>query len=1460
MVFQKLVCWMSLCILLLVASLPGRAQVLSAANKGAFVTLIQASDLDDAAFAQWFDGSEKGDVRGLGNEALPEGARHVLWTRDSRISWDGVRFGISKISGARYLRIGFKTPLSVGTILVRGSVQVSVLKANATYPGALNDDAQWIPAWRVKDDQSTRDEPNSEEYSAWILPPHTITRALRFTHTSSPTDNDYAGYLGGVYILGERWANIAPQAKATTSANNDRASLINNGSNDKTWGAWDNGSEGGAQAVSPEHLETMMLTWPKPVTLRGLCTLWTGFGAAQVEIYNGSTSSDPRTAPDSDWQKIGDFSGLQNFYPLQLGPNWMDFGRDVSTRAVRLRITSTTQETHPHLNGKTKDGKRIWLGELMAWQPLGDTALITPAPISSTRKAPHPPIAIRFRLPIASYVTLVIEKPNGVRVRNLVAETRFPAGDNVVWWDGMDDLGRDADAAHHGVYRVPGAFVAPGNYRVRGLYHAAIDLRYQFSVYNAGSPAWDTADGTGGWLTNHTPPSSALFLPAKSSPTGKDMFYLGSYVSEGGSGLAWVNLNGRKLGGRGWVGGNWTAAPFLARDSGDKAIPDTNAYVGSAWEGELRLTALTKSGDKAVLTPTFKFDGGSDAERKQNSVLGGIAVRNGVLVASLTRQNQLLWIDVAQGKRLGTTTLDDPRGVAFDAQGRLLALSSTRLLRFDVPNNPVQTSSPPTSSPQTSSPQTLATDLQDPQGLALDDAGNIYVSERGASHQVKVFDASGKLRRAIGHAGAPVAGKYDAEHMNNPRGLTIDSLGHLWVAEEDYQPKRVSVWDAPSGKLLHAFYGPSSYGGGGTLDPRDRTRFYYTGMEFKIDWKSGENHPVNIFSRPGANDLPMPDGFGVNNKPETPLYADNRQYMTNCYNSNPTNGASIALLWMMKNDVAVPVAAMGMANDWSVFKDIRQNPQKTAFAALLPPGVDPARGVWDGHALFFIWQDKNGDGQIQPDEVTFRKLDKGPCDGVTVMPDLSFLATNLNGQTERFRPQGFLPGGVPEYSNAGEVLATGAQHPTTSGGGQTLLSNDDWTILTVAPQPFSALGMGGVKSGVPLWTYPSLWPGLHASHEAPTADEPGEVLGTTRLLGGFVTPQKSDAGPLWAINGNFGDMYVFTQDGLFVTQLFRDVRSGKLWTMPVAQRDMLVNDVSLHDENFWPTWTQTADGQIYLNSSLPNIVRVDGLETIRRLPVKTLRVTTVDLQNAQAYFVQSEAARQSSEGDKVLKIAISAAPPIVDGNLDDWQGADWATIDKRGVAAWFDSNSKPYNVVAALRVSGDRLYAAFKTGDANLLNNSGEVPNALFKTGGALDLMLDAIPGGERLIVTQVGGKTRALLYRAHVPNTTTETVPFSSPLRTIRFDRVDDISADVNLATNGKGNFEYSIPLSTLGLTVHEGAQMKGDLGLLRGDGRQTTQRVYWSNKATGITSDVPSEAELTPQLWGRWIFQAQP
>lgn len=1411
-------------------------------------TPIRLKDLDQQAFTAFVDGRERA-------ADLPkDGPRHVCWTQESVIQWDGVQFGISRSQAVRYLRIGFNKPITVCALLVRSNATVSVLKSNAPYPGRIAQDTEWIPALRLQRDRITAEEQKKDEFSLWVLPPGTTTRAVRFTHTPKPTDANYAGSLGGVYVMADRYANIAPQAVAFASANGDSAPRVNDSSDNGLWQAWDNMSKDQAQKgerpypISPEHPEYITLVWPRAVTLKGLCAIWAGFEAVDVTSKGGSPDSDIRLAKESDWRPIKSYTHLQNWYPLQLGPNFLEFDKAVVTRAVRLKITRVTEEQHPHLVGNTGNGRRIWLGELLALEPLEAQQLSAAILPKSSPPALHPPIPVRFTLSAASRVTLVIENSKGVRVCNLLSDTPFPAGPNVAWWDGKDDLARDTEAPRHGIYSIPGAFVPPGEYRVRAIAHRPIDLRYEFSVYNGGDPAWETEDRTGGWLTNHTPPSSALFVPGTSTPDGRPRVYLGSYVAEGGHGLAWVDLDGKKIGGEGWVGGVWTGAPYLAYDASPQRDPDTICYAASAWEGELRLTAITKTGDKPVLK--YPLPGGKAA-----SEIKGLAAFNGVLVCSLPKQKELLFVRARDGQILGTVPLEDPRGVTINPGGQLLALTRNQLVEYlnmDIAHPD------PTYSPE----PLITTRLEDPQHVLWNANANnryIIVSDRGNSHQVKLFDMSDNLHsyRAIGKAGAPKAGPYDPEHMNNPNGITIDNENHLWVAETDFQPKRVSVWTL-DGKLLKAFYGPAEYGGGGGLDPQDRSKYYYHGMEFHLDWQAGKDRIVNIFYRPGEQDLKLPDGFGTNGNPETPLYRNGQRYFTNCFNSNPTNGASIAVLWRMEKGLAIPCAALGRANDWSLLKEENFKPR-------WPRGVDLVGQGARSQALF-AWCDRNGDGHAQPDEVQFINAVSG---GVTVMPDLSFVVSRVDDKAMRYAPVRFTSQQVPLYDLAsGEVLASGVQGPVSSGGDQALAGPDGWTVLTNAPKPFAPESLGGLKKGVPMWSYPSLWHGLHASHEAPTPEFPGELIGTTRLLGGFVSPRGSAVGPLWCINGNMGNMYLFTLDGLFVTQLFQDVRQGRSWSMPVAQRGMLLNDLTLHDENFWPSITQTSDGQVYLvDGARTSIVRVNNLDTLRRLPDTLLRITPDDLKRAGTYALETEALRQKQEPVKTLTIPLRKDAPIVDGALEDWQGAEWITVDKRGVAANFDSNSKPYNVTAALAVAGDRLYAAYRTADKDLLRNSGETPNALFKNGGALDLMIGGNPdapqnraqpvaGDVRLLVTLVKGRIRALLYRAVVPGTK-EPVAFSSPWRTISLDRVDDVSDAVQLA-GANGNYELSIPLATLGLHPREGMKLRGDVGLLRGNGFQTLQRVYWSNKATGITADVPSEAMLTPNLWGTWLFRS--
>lgn len=1431
----------------------------------AFQPAVKLADIDTAAFVEWVDGKEQ---RVQGKDKRLRLPQHIICTDKTEPGYGGISFGITRKPGPRHLRIGFHSAITVGSLLTDGGGWPSVLKPGVAYPGNLNDSSQWIKAQRVFNSDKPATEAGRAQYGLWVFPSGTTTRAIRFTHLPDASDEAYEGWIGGVLVIKDRLTNLAGEAQVAAKSFNQRAPLLVNAISDN-WGAWGTRDEkdkpdSHAPVITADTPEWIILSWTKPVTLKGLFALWAGFSTAEVETYTGDAGTHPRNAGDNKWQSVGMYSGIVSLNGV-FWPNVLDFGKEISTTAIRIKITGAIKNGG-NLQPKAQDGKRVWLGELMALHDLGTQPLRVTVKQAATINNEHPPIAIPFSLKDAGYVTLVIEDRNGVRVRNLIAETWFNAGNDTAWWDGLDDLGRDVTAARHGVYRAPGTFVSPGEYKVRGLVRGDIKTSYEFSVYTTGITPWSTDDHLGGWLANHTPPQAAVFVPAKQSPTGEPAVYLGCFVTEGPDGLAWVDLDGRKKGGKKWVGGAWTAAPFIARDAGDKANAGVYAYVAAVWEtsknsgiGELRVTGLTATTDKPItvhpvgmLAPVAEQTGALPPQLDKGDFIGGLAVYNNLIVVSLTSKNQLLFIDANTGKTLDSTVVEAPRGMAFDDKGGLLVLSGRSLLRF-------ATLQPFT---HLSAVMIIKDELLEaPVAVTTDAEGLLYVSDGGTSHQVKVFSANGKLLRSIGKPGVPGAGPYDTLHMNHPAGITIDSRQQLWVTENDFLPKRVSVWSL-DGRFIKAFYGPGKYGGGGSLDPQDKRVFYYAEetkgvMEFELNWTAGTSQLKKVLYRKDDKSLPLAFRSAA---PETVIHYKGRKYFTNCYNSNPTGGHTTAFLFVERNGLVWPAAAMGRADLWDVLK-------QEQFKSLWPPNVD-LNSKGPKSQAFFSWSDKNGDAQVQPQEVFFRK---GATGGVTVMNDLSF-CLSVDGKAYQLQPEGFEAQDVPIYSfNKARLLAEGVQPPASSGGNQLLLAPDGWTVAIQGILPFNRYSISGAKNGKALWSYPNLWPGLHASHEAPLPSFPGQLIGPTRLLGGLIHLNKSDAGPLWAINSNHGMVYIFTGDGLFVATLFEPMRSGKRWRMPVVERGMSLKGITLGEENFWPSITQTSEGEVYItDGARSSLVKVEGLENIQRLADIKIALTAEELVRSREWLLKEEAARQQQQGNGILPVMIRNTPIAVDGKLGDWAGAEWVDIDKSGVRANFNSDSKPFDISGAIAVSADKLFAAFRTGDPALLKNSGEMAVAPFKTGGALDLMIGTDPasaadrkapvaGDLRLLVTMVKGKPLALLYRAVVRGgDKKDKVPFASPWRTIHFDKVEDVSAQIEIAAGKNGEYEISAPLAVLGLKPSPGMKLKGDIGVLRGDGTQTIARVYWSNKATGIVSDVPSEAELTPGLWGTLEFKS--
>ena len=390
----------------------------------------------------------------------------------------------------------------------------------------------------------------------------------------------------------------------------------------------------------------------------------------------------------------------------------------------------------------------------------------------------------------------------------------------------------------------------------------------------------------------------------------------------------------------------------------------------------------------------------------------------------------------------------------------------------------------------------------------------------------------------------------------------------LWVAEADEHPKRLSVWTL-DGKLLKAFYGPPGYGGGGFLDAADKTRFFYNGMEFRLDWEHGESRLVNVYSR-GA--LPLPGSV-----PETPIVLGGRRYLVNTFTPGGVQsgpGFVSVYLYSEQGELrpAAVVGSLGSMRDW-------------------PPLKTPAfEALFKGQSLL-AWSDLNADGAVQAEECSVSDA-TGSGD---LMVDQTLRVSTGSGFV--VAPTRFTDAGMPVYDLA--TLAS-AVEPKTAGG--PLFSRDGWLISVGLP-------IRGARSGSPAWTYPQTHAGIQGSQPAGPPEYPGHVIGTTHLAGFTVTPKAGDAGEVWTVIGNRGNLFMFTTDGLFVTELFRDRIAAGHGSGPDpvvgptdAKRGLSLKEMSLGEEAFWPSITQTNDGEIYLvaGHGFSAICRVTGLDTVKR--------------------------------------------------------------------------------------------------------------------------------------------------------------------------------------------------------------------------------------------------------------------
>ena len=336
----------------------------------------------------------------------------------------------------------------------------------------------------------------------------------------------------------------------------------------------------------------------------------------------------------------------------------------------------------------------------------------------------------------------------------------------------------------------------------------------------------------------------------------------------------------------------------------------------------------------------------------------------------------------------------------------------------------------------------------------------------------KSLHAGGQAAAHHRHAGRRQTGAYDVNRLANLGGIAIDQRSHLWVAEPDYQPKRTSLWTT-AGKFLNEFIGPARYGGGGCIDPQTKSRFYYQGMEFALDWNSGAWKVQNILTR---SQPAFSGGYT-----DHPVYLNGKQYMVNDPGVN--SNSELLLIGEFRKDHVAPLTVAGNAELWQPFRD---------DAAL--------RKLVDGKPLntySFVWSDANGDGLPQAEEVTLSP--QGIRLTGTYWPSLVSKKLEVQMGNRLLKPTGYTKCGAPVYQPFGDDVKLAAfpveniYATAVDSQGRVLINGRPVTALT--------------PNGTVDWSYPQHWVGIHDSHVAPSA-QPGQMIGALGFIGQEDMPRR----------------------------------------------------------------------------------------------------------------------------------------------------------------------------------------------------------------------------------------------------------------------------------------------------------------------------------------------------------------
>ncbi|MCE9659205.1 MAG: hypothetical protein K8R60_11650 [Burkholderiales bacterium] len=125
-----------------------------------------------------------------------------------------------------------------------------------------------------------------------------------------------------------------------------------------------------------------------------------------------------------------------------------------------------------------------------------------------------------------------------------------------------------------------------------------------------------------------------------------------------------------------------------------------------------------------------------------------------------------------------------PHGVAADAAGNVYVVEVSHTVRRITPAGVVSTLAGLANAVGSADGSGSAARFADPRGVAVDAADNVYVADT-ANHTIRRITPAGAVSTLAGLAGSPgnIDGTGNAARFNQPRGVGVDAAGNVYVAD-----------------------------------------------------------------------------------------------------------------------------------------------------------------------------------------------------------------------------------------------------------------------------------------------------------------------------------------------------------------------------------------------------------------------------------------------------------------------------------------------------------------------------------------------------------------------------------------------------------------------------------------------------------------------------------------------------